>query len=131
MDQSQFLSELFEHYDDDTRPSETIQNRALRKAKYLVGVADIANLDAEAEERAWLENRVERFAIDDILTRKAEDFNYNKAYLSQVFDNFKVKRIALDEDWKEIRGKIKLKKGLGSFQAIPSGFEYDSFGRPL
>ncbi len=128
MDQATFLTDLFADYDTDSAPSETIQARAVRKAQNAVGCL-ITEIDADSEERDWLENRVERFAIDSLLVKKAEDFNYNKAQLAQVFENFKALRINLEEDWKEIRAKIKGKKGIGGFQVVSPGYAYDDFGR--
>lgn len=130
MDQATLLSELFDHYADDTKPSPTIMARAVRKAQHAVGYL-VAEILVDSEERDWLENRIERFALDDILKMKAEDFTYNKAKLAEVFTNLRKERSSLDDDWKMLRAKINAKKGFGGFQSVSPNFDYDRFGREI
>jgi len=129
MDQATLLTDLFADYATDSKPSATMMARAVRKAQNEVGYA-VADILDDSEERDWLENRIERFALDGLLKAKAEDFTYNKAKLAEVFTNFRKERDSLDKDWKEVKGKI-FAKGFGCFQSIDPGFEYDKFGRPV
>ena len=128
MEEATLLAELFADYADDSKPSATIMARAVRKAQNEVGYA-VLDILADSEERDWLENRVERFAIDSLLKAKAEDFTYNKAKLAEVFANFRKERDSLDKDWIKMKTKVSAKKGFGGFQSFGPGFEYDKFGR--
>jgi len=131
MDSTTFLNELFSHYGTDA-PSATVLARSLRKAENVIGVK-IADVLADGDDRRdWFENRVERFAIDSMLSRKTEDFDYSKAKLSQTFDNLSSYRDKLDADWdKDMRRKVAISRcgTAGAGMVIPPGFEYDSVGR--
>lgn len=131
MDPTTFLDELFKHYGTDA-PIDTVMQRAVRKAENIIGVK-IADINADGDERRdWFENRVERFAIDSLLSRKTEDFDYSKAKLSQTFENLSSYRDKLDADWNnDMRKKVAISRcgSVGVGMVIPPGFSYDSVGR--
>jgi len=131
MDTTTFLDDLFEHYGDD-RPVDTVLERAVRKAENIIGVKITDISETDDERRDWFENRVERFAVDSMLSRKTEDFDYSKAKLSQTFKNLSEFRDKLDEDWnKDMRRKVAISRcgTAGAGMVIPPGFSYDRVGR--
>jgi hypothetical protein len=132
MESATFSSELFSDY--ETAPADDTITKALRWAQQQVGI-DIADIDEDDDERAWLENRAEYYAIKVKMRNAAGDFTYNKAKLSDVTKNFKMVLDELDKEWKnEILPAVRKKKYIadptGLFNLVSPGFRYTNEGYP-
>jgi hypothetical protein len=133
VDRTVFCDDLFESYEE--KPTDPMINKGIRRAEADCGIT-VAAVAVDAVERSWLDNRVERHVIFELMRNSAYDHDHGQDSLSQVYEALRKILEMLDDEWEKTMkaGAEALKKtNLGTnpvFGIIGSGYKYDRYGVP-